>query len=117
MSPEYASWEEIPDTFIIPAHPPVCEDMKTYNIEEKPMSGELGEISEWAARMALRDYPIGSEQTYDELTDRALNIQFQLVLSKMHDKGLVNMEWCPEHGEFTYSLTAGGKELGAQMFE
>ena len=44
-----------------------------------------------------------------------MSIQFQLVLSKMVDSGLVNMEWCPEHGDFTYGLTEDGKELGAQM--
>ena len=108
---------ETPDTVIIPAHPPVCEEMKNYNIQDQPMTGTLGEISEWAARMALRDFPVGSEQTLHDVSDRALDIQFQLVLSKMVDKGLVNMEWCEEHGEFTYSLTPGGKELGAQMFE
>ena len=111
---DHASWET-PETFTIPCHPPVCEDMKNYNIEDEPMTGELAEISEWAARMALRDYPVGSEQSLEEVTDRAMNIQFQLVLSKMVDNGLVNMEWCPEHGEFTYGLTEDGKELGAQM--
>ena len=65
---------ESPETLIIPVHPPVCEEMKLYNIEEKPMSGELGEISEWAARMALRDFPVGSEQSLEEVTERALNI-------------------------------------------
>jgi len=106
---------ETPDTITIPAHPPVCEDMKNYNIQDQPMTGTLGEISEWAARMALRDYPIGSEQSLEEVSERALSIQLQLVLSHMYDLGLVDMEWCEEHGEFTYSLTAGGKELGAQM--
>ena len=104
-----------PETFIIPVHPPVTEEMKLYNIEAKPMTGTLGEISEWAARKALWDYPVGSEQSFEEVTDRAMNIQFQLVLSKMVDSGLVNMEWCPEHGDFTYGLTEDGKELGAQM--
>jgi len=102
---------------IIQSHPPVCDDMKLYNLEAKPMQGHLGEISEWAARKALWDFPVGSEQALHDVSDRALNIQFQLVLSKMHDQGLVNMEWCEEHGEFTYSLTPGGKELGSQMFE
>lgn len=106
-----------PETLIIPVHPPVCEDMKLYNIMDQPMTGELGEISEWAARKALWDYPVGSEQSLEEVTERALSIQFQLVLSHMHDLGLVDMEWCEEHGEFTYSLTPGGKELGTQMFE
>ena len=106
-----------PETFIIPVHPPVCEDMKNFNIQDQPMTGELQEISEWAARKALWDYPVGSEQSLEEVTERAMNIQFQLVLSNMVDKGLVTMEWCEEHGEFTYSLTPGGKELGAQMFE
>ena len=113
---DHASWET-PETFTIPCHPPVCEEMKLYNIEDQPMSGELAEISEWAARMALRDYPVGSEQSYSEVTDRAMNIQFQLVLSKMVDNGLVNMEWDPESEEFTYGLTEDGKELGAQMGE
>jgi len=108
MSPEN-------ETFIIPAHPPLCEEMKLYNILDQPMQGELGEISEWAARKALWDYPIGSEQSYSEVTDRAMNIQFQLVLSKMVDNGLVNMEWDPESEDFTYGLTEDGKELGAQM--
>ena len=113
---DHASWET-PETFPIPCHPPVCEEMKLYNIEDQPMSGELAEISEWAARMALRDYPVGSEQSYSEVTDRAMNIQFQLVLSKMVDNGLVNMEWDEEEEEFTYGLTEDGKELGAQMGE
>ena len=103
------------ETFIIPTHPPVCEDMKNYNIMDQPMTGELGEISEWAARKALWDYPVGSEQSLEEVTERALNIQFQLVLSKMVDSGLVNMEWDPKSEDFTYGLTEDGKELGAQM--
>ena len=111
---DHASWET-PETIIIPTHPPVCEDMKLYNIQDQPMTGELGEISEWAARKALWDFPVGSEQPLEAVTERALNIQFGLVLSKMVDQGLVNMEWCPEHGEFTYGLTEDGKELGAQM--
>ena len=57
---DHASWET-PETIIIPTHPPVCEDMKLYNIQDQPMTGELGEISEWAARKALWDYPVGSE--------------------------------------------------------
>ena len=105
------------ETIIIPCHPPVSEDMKLYNIQDQPMTGELGEISEWAARTALWDYPVGSEQSCAEVTERALSIQFQLVLSKMHDQGLVDMEWSEEHGEFMWSLTPGGKELGAQMGE
>ncbi len=91
--------------------------MKLYNIQDQPMTGELGEISEWAARKALWDFPVGSEQTLEAVTERAMSIQFQLVLSSMHDQGLVDMEWSEEHGEFTYSLTPGGKELGAQMFD
>ena len=104
-----------PETFIIPAHPPVCEDMKNYTLQEQPMTGELGEISEWSARMALRDFPVGSEQSLEAVSERAMNIQFQLHLSKMVDLGLVNMEWCPAHEDFTYGLTEDGKELGAQM--
>ena len=106
---------ETPETFIIPCHPPVTEEMKLYNIEDEPMTGQLGELSEWAARKALWDYPVGSEQSLEEVTDRAMNIQFQLVLSKMVDLGLVNMEWNEESEDFTYGLTEDGKALGAQM--
>jgi len=107
----------IPETLIIPTHPPVCEDMKLYNIEDQPMQGHLGEISEWAARKALWDFPVGSEQTLEAVSNRALNIQLGLALSSMHDQGLVNMEWSEEEGEMVWSLTPGGKELGAQMGE
>jgi hypothetical protein len=79
------------------------------------MTGMIGEISEWAARMALRDFPVGSEQSLEELSERALSIQLQLVLSKLVDCGLVNMEWNEESEDFTYGLTEDGKELGAQM--
>ena len=106
---------ETPETITIPCHPPVCEDMKLYNIEDQPMTGEIGELSEWAARKALWDYPVGSEQSLSEVTDRAMNIQMQLVLSKLVDSGLVNMEWNEESEDFTYGLTEDGKELGAQM--
>ena len=105
---------ETPETILIPLHPPVCEDMKDYNILGEPFKGELGEISEWAARKALWDYPEGSEQTLEEVTERALNIQMGLELNKMVDKGLVDMEWCEEHGEMSYTLTPGGKEWAAQ---
>ena len=105
------------DIVIIQSHPPVIEEMKNYNLENEPMTGKLAEISEWAARMALRDFAVGTDQYYSTITERALNIQFQLVLASMHDKGLVDMEWCEEHGEMMWSLTPGGKELGAQMFE
>ena len=91
--------------------------MKLYNIEDQPMQGHLGEISEWAARKALWDFPVGSEQTLEAVSNRALNIQLGLALSSMHDQGLVNMEWSEEEGEMVWSLTPGGKELGAQMGE
>jgi len=111
---DYASWET-PEIFTIPCHPPVCEDMKNYNIEDQPMSGELGEISEWAARMALRDFAVGTDQYYSVVTERAMSIQFQLVLSRMHDLGLVDMEWSEEGEEFLWSLTPGGEEVGKQL--
>ena len=108
---DHASWETPEDEiFTIPCHPPVTEEMKLYNLEDQPMSGELAEISEWAARMALRDFAVGTDQYYSVVTERAMNIQFQLVLSKMVDQGLVNMEWSEEHGEMVFSLTPGGKD-------
>jgi len=104
-----------PEMITIPDHPPVREEMKLYNIQGQQMTGMIGEISEWAARMALRDFPVGSEQSLEELSERALSIQLQLVLSKLVDCGLVNMEWNEESEDFTYGLTEDGKELGAQM--
>ena len=108
---------ETPETILIPAHPPICEDMKNYSIEDKPMSGLIGEISEWAARKALWDYPVGSEQSLEEVTLRAHNIQMGLALNHMVDQGLVNMEWSEEHGEMMFSLTPGGKDWAAQNGE
>ena len=101
---------ETPETILIPVHPPICEEMKLYSIEEKPMTGRVGEISEWAARKALWDYPEGSEQSLEEVTLRAHNIQIGIALNHMVDQGLVDMEWCEEHGEMMFSLTLGGKE-------
>ena len=94
----------------IPNHPPVCEDMKNYNIQDQPMTGELGEISEWAARKALWDWPIGTQVTLTEISERALSIQMGLALNTMVDQGLVDMEWSEEHGEMVFSLTPGGKD-------
>ena len=121
MTENFPTWtntpmHNTPEMITIPAHPPVCEDMKLYNILGQPYTGQLGEISEWAARKALWDYPVGSEQSLSEVTDRAMNIQFQLVLSSMVDQGLVNMEWSEEGEDFTYGLTEGGKDLAEGLF-
>ena len=94
----------------IPDHPALYNEMRDYNILGKPMTGKLGEISEWAARKALWDWPIGCQVTLEELSERALNIQLGISLNHMVDQGFMDMEWCEEHGEVTYSLTPGGKE-------
>ena len=94
----------------IPDHPHLAEWMKETNIEGKAFRGELGEISEWAARKALWDWPVGCQVTLEELTDRAHNIQMGLALNSMVDKGLMDMEWSEEHGEMVFSLTPGGKD-------
>jgi hypothetical protein len=91
--------------------------MKETNIEGKAFRGELGEISEWAARKALWDWPVGTQVTLQELTDRAHNIQMGLTLNSMVDLGLVDMEWSEEHGEMMFSLTPGGKDWAAQHGE
>ena len=98
----------------IPAHPHLAEWMKETNIMGKAFRGELGEISEWAARKALWDWPVGTQVTLEELTDRAHSIQMGLTLNSMVDQGLVDMEWSEEHGEMIFSLTPGGKEWAAQ---
>ena len=107
----------IPETILIPDHPPVAEWMKETNIQGNAFRGELGEISEWAARKALWDWPVGTQVTLQELTDRAHNIQMGLTLNSMVDQGLVDMEWSEEHGEMMFSLTPGGKEWAAQNGE
>jgi hypothetical protein len=104
----------IPETILIPDHPPVCDDMKDWNILGKPYTGQLGEISEWAARKALWDYPVGTHQDLGEVTQRAQEIQMGLTLNSMVDNGLLDMEWSEEHGEMMFSLTPGGKEWAAQ---
>ena len=101
----------------IPHHPPLAEWMKETNIAGKAFRGELGEISEWAARKALWDWPVGTQVTLEELTDRAHRIQMGLTLNDMVDKGLMDMEWSEEHGEMMFSLTPGGKEWAAQNGE
>ena len=99
-----------PDYITIPDHPPVVEEMKNWNIQGEPYTGQLGEISEWAARMALRDFPEGSEQLLSEVTERAGSLQLDLALSKLGDDGLMTMSWCDETEEFTFGLTEEGRE-------
>mgnify|MGYP005831023267 CR=1 FL=1 len=101
----------LPEYMTIPCHPPVTDEMKQYNIEGNPYTGQLGEISEWAARMALREFPVGSEQLLSEVVDRATQHQFDLVLSDMVDHGILNMSWCDEDEEFKFGLTQGGREM------
>ena len=102
------------ETLRIPDHPHLAEWMKETNIEGKAFRGELGEISEWAARKALWDWPVGTQVTLQELTDRAHRIQMGLTLNSMVDKGLMDMEWSEEHGEMMFSLTPGGKDWAKQ---
>ena len=100
-----------PEYMTIPCHPPITDDMKLVNIEGRPYKGMLGEISEWAARMALRDFPEGSEQLLSEVTERAGSHQIDLTLSDLIDEGIMQMSWCDEDEEFKFSLTEGGKEM------
>ena len=102
---------ETPEYMIIPCHPEITDEMKAYNIEGQPYQGMMGEISEWAARMALRDFPEGSEQLLSEVTERAGSFQLDLTLSKLVDDGIMTMGWCDEREEFTFSLTEEGREI------
>ena len=99
-----------PEYMTIPCHPPITEEMKRYNIEGNPYKGTLGEISEWAARMALRDFPVGSEQLLSEVVEAAQKHQMDIVLLQMVDNGLLDMSWDDEKEDFTFGLTPGGKE-------
>ena len=102
---------ETPEYITIPDHPHVVEEMKNWNIQGEPYQGLLGEISEWAARMALRDFPEGSEQLLSEVTERAGSFQLDLALSKLVDDGLMTMSWCDETEQFTFGLTEEGREI------
>ena len=51
-------YDDSPEYITIPDHPPVSEEMKEINIEGQPYQGLVGELSEWAARMAIRDFPV-----------------------------------------------------------
>ena len=106
---------ETPEYMTIPCHPPITDDMKLVNIEGRPYKGMLGELSEWAARMALRDFPVGSEQLLSEVVDRATQHQMDLVLSKMVDNGLLEMSWCDEDEEFKFGLTQNGRDWHEQL--
>ena len=101
MTPEYIT---------IPVHPPVTDEMKRINIEGKPYKGMIGELSEWAARMALRDFPVGSDQLLEEVVEAAQKHQMDIVLLQMVDNGLLDMSWDDEKEDFTFGLTPGGKE-------
>ena len=100
-----------PEYITIPDHPPVVEEMKNWNIQGEPYQGLLGEISEWAARMAIRDFPVGSEQLLSEVTERAGSFQLDLALSKLVDDGLMTMSWCDETESITFGLTEEGREM------
>ena len=102
---------ETPEYITIPDHPHVVEEMKNWNIQGEPYTGQLGEISEWAARMALRDFPEGAEQLLSEVTERAGSFQLDLALSKLVDDGLMTMSWCDETEQFTFGLTEEGRKM------
>ena len=102
---------ETPEYITSPAHPPVTDEMKKWNIEGQPYTGQLGELSEWAARMALRDFPEGSQQLLSEVTERAGSHQIDLTLSQLVGDGIMTMSWCDEREEFTFSLTEEGREM------
>ena len=97
-------YDDTPEYITIPAHPPVSEEMKKWNIQGQPYTGQLGEISEWAARMALRDFPEGSEQLLSEVTERAGAFQIDLTLSQLVDEGVMTMSWCDEREDFTFTM-------------
>jgi len=99
-----------PEMIIIPVHPPVTNEMKRINIEGQPYKGMMGELSEWAARMALHDFPVGSLQKLEEVVEAAQKHQMDIVLLQMVDNGLLDMSWDDEKEDFTFGLTPGGKE-------
>jgi len=97
-------YDDSPEYITIPDHPPVSEEMKEINIEGQPYQGLVGELSEWAARMAIRDFPVGSEQLLSEVTERAGSFQVDLALSKLVDEGVMTMSWCDEKEDFIFHM-------------
>ena len=97
-------YDDSPEYITIPEHPPVSEEMKEINIEGHPYQGLVGELSEWAARMAIRDFPVGSEQLLSEVTERAGSFQVDLALSKLVDEGVMTMSWCDEKEDFIFHM-------------
>ena len=97
-------YDDSPEYITIPDHPPVSEEMKKWNIQGQPYTGQLGELSEWAARMALRDFPEGSQQLLSEVTERAGAFQIDLTLSQLVDEGVMTMSWCDEREDFTFTM-------------
>ena len=97
-------YDDSPEYITIPDHPPVSEEMKKWNIQGQPYTGQLGEISEWAARMAIRDFPVGSEQLLSEVTERAGAFQIDLALSQLVDEGVMTISWCDEREDFTFTM-------------
>ena len=97
-------YDDSPEYITIPDHPPVSDEMKEINIEGQPYQGLVGELSEWAARMAIRDFPVGSEQLLSEVTERAGSFQVDLALSKLVDEGVMTMSWCDEKEDFIFHM-------------
>ena len=97
-------YDDSPEYITIPDHPPVSEEMKKWNIQGEPYQGLLGELSEWAARMAIRDFPVGSEQLLSEVTERAGAFQIDLALSQLVDEGVMTMSWCDEREDFIFNM-------------
>ena len=54
--------------------------------------------------MAIRDFPVGSEQLLSEVTERAGSFQVDLALSKLVDEGVMTMSWCDEKEDFIFHM-------------
>lgn len=96
-------------TIIIPPRPHLAHWMKETNSEGKAHRGGPNELSEWACRKALCNFPVGSEQSFGKLLDRACAIQRQLYLLQLHDEGLVDLVWFEEEQVFIWPITERGR--------
>jgi len=97
-------YDDSPEYITIPDHPFVCDEMKEINIEGHPYQGLVGELSEWAARMAIRHFPVGSTQLLSEVTEMAGSFQIDLALSKLVDEGVMSVSWCDEREDFIFHM-------------
>jgi len=76
----------------------------------KPYTGDLGQITEWAAAVALAKYKIGQSVSFTELTEAMEAAMIQQALLELSDKNLIDMSWDENKQDLVYQLTKEARE-------